>query len=117
MDPTGVPQRLENENGHRKFMERSWNMTNLPKAMEICDQSWNITNFASKFDQICTFVVTAKKLSSNLESLHSPTFSAKCRECKIRKRDGHGKSRNGHVKVMERYFVKCVGTLSQDISN
>ena len=38
-------------------------------------------------------------------------FSAKCRECKIRKRDGHGKSRNGHGKVMEKYFVKCVGTL------
>ena len=24
---------------------------------------------------------------------------------------GHGKSRNGHGKVMEKCFVKCVGTL------
>ena len=31
-------------------------------------------------------------------------FSAKCRECAIEKRNGHGK-------VMEEYFVKSVGTL------
>ena len=52
--------------------------------------------------QICMFFVTTKKLSSNLESPHFPMFSAKCRECKIEKRDGHGKSRNGHGKVLEK---------------
>ena len=54
------------------------------------------------------FFVTAKKFSSNLESLHFPMFSAKCRECKIGKRDGHGKSRNGHGIIMEKCFVKYV---------
>ena len=39
-------------------------------------------------------------------------FSAKCRKWKIGKRDGHGKSRNGHGKVMEKYVVKYVRTLS-----
>ena len=38
-------------------------------------------------------------------------FSAKCHECKTVKRDGHGKSRNGHEKVVGKYFVKSVGTL------
>ena len=57
------------------------------------------------------FSVTTKKLSRNLESLHFPTYSAKCRECKIGKRYSHGKLRNGQGKVMEKYFVKYVGTL------
>ena len=39
--------------------------------------------------------------SSDLESLRCfPQM-----HCKIRKTDGHGKSRNGHEKVMEKYFV------------
>ena len=57
------------------------------------------------------FFVTAEKLNSNLESLHFPMFSAKCRKSKIRKRDGHRKSRNDNGKVMEKYFVKYVGIL------
>ena len=40
-----------------------------------------------------------------------PVFSGKYRECKIEKRDGHGKLRNGHGKVMDKYFVKSMGTL------
>ena len=79
-------------------MEKSWNMKNWPKVMEFCDESWNFTNFAPQFYQICIFF-TAKKLSSNLESPHFLSFSTKCRECKIRKRDDHGKSRNGHGKI------------------
>ena len=71
----------------------------------------NLTNFAPKCYQICIFFITAKKWSSNQESLHFPAFSEKCRECEIGKRDGHGKSRNGHGKVMEKYVVKYVGTL------
>ena len=73
--------------------------------MEFCDQSWNFTNFGPRFYQISIFFVTAKKLGSNLESPHFLTCS------KIGKRHGHGKSRNGHGKVMERCFVKYVGTL------
>ena len=87
-----------------------------PKVMEFCDQSWNFTNFTPKFYQICMFFVTSKKLGSNLESPHFLMFSTKCRECKIGKRDGHGKSRNGHGKVMEKYFVKYVGALSRRLA-
>ena len=57
------------------------------------------------------FFVTAEKLNSNLESLHFLMFSAKCRECKIGKRDDNRKSRSGHGNVMEKYFVKYLGTL------
>ena len=71
--------------------------------MECCDQSWNFTNFAPNFYHF--FWVTAKKLSRNLESPHFLTCSTKCRVWKIGKRHGHGKSRNGHGKVMEKYFV------------
>ena len=74
--------------------------------MEFCDQSWNFTIFAPKFYQFCMVFVTAKKLSSKVESLHFLMFSTKCRECKIGKRDGHGKSRNSHGKVIGKYFVK-----------
>ena len=52
-------------------------------------------------------MVTTKKLSSNQlnpGSLHFPMFTAKCHECKHGKRDGHGKSRNGHGKVMENNY-------------
>ena len=65
----------------KMVMEKSWK--NWPKVMEFCDQSWNFTNFAPKFYQICIFFVTAKKLSSNLESPHFQTFSAKYCKCKI----------------------------------
>ena len=101
-------------------MEKSWSMKNWPKVMEFCDQSWNYTNFAPKLYQICIFLVTTKKLNSDLESLQFLTFSAKCREWEIGKRNGHGKSRNGHGKswkVMENYLVKSVGTLFVEIVN
>ena len=81
----------------------------LTKSMEICDKSCNFTNFAPKFYQICIFFVIAKK--NEQKSRKSPTFSTNCRDCKIWKRDGHGKSRNVHGKVMEKYFFKYVGTL------
>ena len=78
-------------------MEKSWNMKHWPKVMEFCDHSWNFTNFAPKMYQIC---IRLKKLSIDVENLHFPMFSAKCRKCKIAKRDGHGKLTNGHGKVM-----------------
>ena len=54
--------------------------------------------------------VTAKKLSSNLESPHFPMFSAQCCKCKIGKRHGHGKSRNGHGKM----FCQVCGNPGED---
>ena len=47
----------------------------------------------------------------DVESPYFLMFSAKRSEIKIDERDGHEKSRNGHGKVMEKYFVKSVGTL------
>ena len=79
-------------------------------------KSWNfvishlITNFAPELYEICKFAITEKP-SICAESPDFPVFSAKCRECKIEKRDSHGKLRNGHGKVMEKYVVKSVGTL------
>ena len=57
------------------------------------------------------FFATSKNLSKDVESPHFLTFSAKCRKCKIAKRDCHGKYKNCHGKVMKKYFVKSVGTL------
>ena len=57
------------------------------------------------------FLVTTKKLHSDLESSHFSNFSATCHKFQIGERDDHRKSRNGHGKVMEKYFVKSVGTL------
>ena len=93
-------------------MEKSWNMKDWAKVMEFCDQSWNFTNFASLILPNLYFLVITKKLSSNLETPHFLTFSTKCRECKFGKRDAHGKSRIGHGGVMEKYFIKSVGTLA-----
>ena len=53
------------------------------------DQSWGC------ICHLCIFLVATKKISSDLESPHFLTFSAKCRKFKIGERDGHGKSRNG----------------------
>ena len=57
------------------------------------------------------FFATTEKLNIVVESLHFPMFSTKCSECKINKRDGHGKLGNGQGKVVEKYCVKSVGTL------
>ena len=72
-----------------------------------------------EFYQICPqivpnlyFFVTTNKLSCDLKSPHFLTFSAKRREFQIGQRDGHGKSRNGPGKVLEKYFVRSVGTLN-----
>ena len=55
------------------------------------------------------FLATTKELSYDLESPHFPTFSRS--KCKIVRKYGHEKSRNGHGKVMGKYFFKSVGTL------
>ena len=93
----------------RRGSHRHWKvkmvMENLPKVMEFCYQSWNSPLNCTKF--VC-FLLPLKKLSIDVESPHFLTFSAKCREYKSYKlyytRDGYGKE-------MEKYFVKCVGTL------
>ena len=84
-------------------MEKSWNMQNCPKVMEFCYQSWNFTNMSPKLYKICKFFANTEKLSISVER-HFSVFSAKCRECKIERRDGDGKLRNGHGKVMEKYL-------------
>ena len=38
-----VLEKLENENGHEKVMEKSWKMNILHTVMECCDQSWSFT--------------------------------------------------------------------------
>ena len=50
------------------------------------------------------FFATTKKLSIDVENMHFLRFSTKCCEYKKEKRNGHGK-------VMDKYFVKSVGTL------
>ena len=66
---------------------------------------------ARKCTKFVCFFATSKKLSIDVESLRFPTYSAKCRECKIAKRDDYGKLTNGHGKVMEKNIVKSLGTL------
>ena len=53
------------------------------------------------------FFATTKKLSIEVESLYFPTFSAKRCECKIDKRDGHGKLRNDHGKSWKIFYQVC----------
>ena len=75
------------------------------------NQSWNLTG---KIGPNLYFSCHHQEISSDLiglERLHFLMFFAKCLKCKIREKDGHGKSRNGHGKFMEKYFVKSVGTL------
>ena len=77
--------------------------------MEFCDQPWNFTNFVPNN----TVFATTKKLDIAVESQHFPTFSSKCRKCKMEKGDGQENLRNGHGKVMGKYFVKSLGNLNQ----
>ena len=35
LSESGLSENLENEGGHGKVMEKSWNMKNWPKVMEI----------------------------------------------------------------------------------
>ena len=81
---------------------KSWNFVISHEILPILPLN------CSKF--VCIFSTT-KKLIIDVESLNFPTFSAKHPECEIDKSDGHGKLRNGHGKVMEKYFVESVGTI------
>ena len=97
-------------------MEKSWNMKNWPEVMEFCDSVMEFYQFCPHFVlNLYFFWVTTKKLGRDLESLHFRSFSAKCHKFKIRERDGHGKSRNGHGKVIEKYFVNSVRILIQNL--
>ena len=93
-------------------MEKSLNMKIWPKVMEFCYQIVNFTYLPLNCTKFVCFFATTKKLSINVESLLFPRFSAKCHKSKIDKRNGHGKLRYGHGKVMEKYLVKSVRTLS-----
>ena len=92
-------------------MEKSWNMTNWPKVMEFCYQSWNLPILSPRIVlDLYVFLSSLRNLAS-MQKAEMPTFSAKCRKCKIDKRDGHVKLRHGHRKVTEKYSFKSVGTL------
>ena len=80
-----------NQGSHRHWkswkmkmvMEKSWNMKNWQKVLEFYDQSLDLNSFALEFYQIYASFADITKLSISLDSPHFPTFSAKCRECKI----------------------------------
>ena len=93
--------------GSHLDMEKSWDMKTLAKSHVIL---LSVLEFY-KLYQICVFFATTKKLSIDVERPYFPMFSTKCHECKIDEKDGHGKLRNGHGTVMDKYFVKSVGTL------
>ena len=106
---TGFPRRLENlenKNGHGK----SWNM-------QIGLKSWNIVIsheilpilpiLLPNCVKICMFFAITEKLSIRVESSPFPMFAAKCRECKMEKRNGHGK-------VMEKSWKNISGTLTRE---
>ena len=87
-------------------MEKSWNMTNWPKVIEFCVSVMEFYQFCPQHcTKFCIFLVTTRKLSSDLESLHFLT-SAK-----------HPEFINGEMvmenqeMVMEYYFVKSVGIM------
>ena len=71
----------------------------LAKGHGILRSVMEFYQFCPRIVLYYSFLVTFKKLSSDLESPHFPIFSAKRRKCKFRKRDGLGKSRNGHGKI------------------
>ena len=68
-----------------------------------------LTVLAPNFTKFVCFF--AKKLSINLEIPHFLMFSAKCCECKIVKRDGYGKSRSGHGKVIEKSWKNNLSSM------
>ena len=112
----GFPQRLENleileiKNGHGKVMEHE-KLTHSHGL--FCDQSWNFSCFAPEFDQIRTLFADLKKVIISLESKEFSTFS----NTKFGQRYDHGKSGNGHEKVMEKLVAKSVGTLECETFN
>ena len=55
-------------------MEKSWNMKNWQKVLEFCDPVIKFYQCCPQFVLNLYFLVTTKKLSSNLESLHFITF-------------------------------------------
>ena len=66
---------------------KTWKMKmvikNRPKVMEFCESVMESFQFCPQIVLNLYLLVTAKKLSSDLESLHFPKFSTKCREIRI----------------------------------
>ena len=64
--------------------------------------------FPLNFDQICVLFADIMKFSIGLESLHIPTFCAKCRKSDFEQRYGHEK----WSRKIYRKNSKCKGTLN-----
>ena len=84
----------------------------IETGMKYLAKSHGILLSDMEFYQFCPQIVPnlfifliTEKLSISVESPHFSCF------LQIEKRDGHVNLRNGHGKVMEKYFVKSVGTL------
>ena len=96
-DDAGFPQRLknlENEDGYEKVMEQGKLAKRYGILLSVMEFYQSCLQFVP---HLYVFFATAKTLSINVDSPHFPMFSAKRRECKMEKRGGHGKLRNGNV--------------------
>ena len=87
----------------KMVIEKSWNMKKWQKVMEFYQ-------FSPQF--VLNFLITTKKLSSDLESLHFLIFSAKCHKFKIEERDGHGKLKKWSWKnILSSLWEPCCAPL------
>ena len=96
----GKPEKLKwSWKNHGKVMEHE----KLAKSHRMLLSVMEYYQFSPELYRICIFFffffATTKKLSMNVGSPHFLKFSSKCPECKIDKRDGHGKLRNGHGQI------------------
>ena len=67
------------------FSQRlDWKSWKMKMVMNFALMSHaNFINFAPGFYQVCAIFADIEKFSINLEIPHFPTFSTKCRKCKI----------------------------------
>ena len=90
---------MENESGYGKVMGH--------EKLSFVLSHGNLPILSMNYAKFVWILATTITKTSNIdvESLHFPTFSTKCREGKMEKRDGHGQLRNGHGKI----FCKVCG--------
>ena len=93
-----------NEYDHGKVMEHE----KLAKSHRILLSVMEFYQFCplnrTKF--VCFYATTTEKLSIRVESLHFLMFFAKCAVGKIETRDGHGKLKIVHGRVVKKYSLR-----------